>query len=179
MATSDFTKAPDQILVDLINADNGTALTTALIGFGVPTAATGGSPVRNTELEVSAKAGSGYKGSVVVQYNRLNIQDFVGVSATPDGLELPVGDATKYSDLIPEINTALGVNLTEADYVDGDIGEWQGVPNEEKVITITITADSLCFIGSLTLTLHAEDIELSTVITSLVLNGLELPEPQA
>jgi len=175
MAASDFTKAPDQIVIDLINADNGTALTTALLQLGLPTAATGGSPARNTELEVSAKAGSGYKGSVVVQYNRLQIQDFVKPGTFPDGLNLPVGDAENFSDLIPEINTALGINLTAADYVDGPIGEWEGTPNESKVITIPIAADSLCFLGSLQLTLHAEDIELSSVITNLVLNGLELP----
>lgn len=175
MATSDFTKAPDQILVDLINADNGTSLTTALIGFGVPTAATGASPARNTELEVSAKSGSGYKGSVVVLYNRLQIQDFVNSTDFPDGLSLPVGDATKYSDLIPEINTALGINLTAADYVDGDIGVWQGTPNEQKVINIPMKADALCYLGTLQLTLVAEDIELSTVITTLTLNGLNLP----
>lgn len=172
---SDYTKAPAQIVIDLINNDNSTSLTSSLIQLGLPTAATGGSPVRNTELEISAKAGSGYKGSVVVQYNRLQIQDFVKPATFPSGLQLPVGDAVNYSDLIPEINTALGINLTAADYVDGAIGAWAGTPNETKSITITMNSDSLVYLGSLTLTLTSEDIDLSTVITNLVLNGLTLP----
>lgn len=174
---SDFSKAPDQIVLDLINYDNPSAnLTLSLIDFGVAMLATGQTPPANSEIEITAKAGSGYSGSAVVQYNRLQIQDFIAARAIPGGvLELPVGDATRYADLIDEINTALGVNLTVADYVDGDIGVWAGTPNETKEITIPMNASSKVFLGSLTLTLKAEDIPLSSVITTTLLSGLNLP----
>lgn len=178
---SDFSKAAKDIVVDLINHDNVDAnLTPELLDFGLPTLATGETPPANTDLEVTAAEGSGYVGSVVVQYNRLQLQDFVGARGIDGGLRLPVGDATRFAALIPEINVALGINLTEDDYVDGDIGEWEGVPNETKEINIVVNADSLVFLGSLTLTLTAEDIPLNSVITSVLLSGLNLPvaEPE-
>lgn len=176
---SDFTKAPKDIVVDLINHDNvGANLTPELLTFGLPTLATGETPPANTDLEVTAAEGSGYVGSVVVQYNRLQLQDFVTARGITGGLRLPVGDATMFADLIPEINLALGINLTPEDYVDGEIGEWAGEPNETKEITIPVNADSLVFLGSLTLTLEAEDIPLNSVITTTLLSGLNLPEEQ-
>lgn len=170
---SDFTKAPDQIVVDLINHSNpGAALTPALLNFGIPTLATGETPPRNSELELTAAVGSGYKGAVSVQYDRLNLQGFVAAGAT---LELPIGNATRFSDLIPEINAALGINLTANDYNDGDLPEFEGTPNEVQEATLIVNADSLVYLGSLVINLIAEDIELSAVITNLVLEGLNYP----
>ena len=170
---SDFSQMPDQIVLDLINEENSSSLTLELVEFGKPFIA--GLPEANTEMEVTAKDGSGYKGSVTVAYDRLDIQGFVPIMVGSD-LVLPVGDAEKFSDLIPEINVALGINLTEDDYVDGDIGEWLGVPNETQDITIPMHADSYVFIGSLTLTLESEDILLSEVIVNQILQGLNYPE---
>lgn len=168
---SDFSKTPKQIVLDLINADNGSSLTDVLVSLGLPTVATGETPLRNTELTVFAEAGSGYSGSQVMQYDRLAVSGFPGASA----LTLPVGDAVNYSDLIPEINVALGINLTADDYIDGAIGAWAGTANETKSITITMNPDSLVFLGSLVLTLEANDIPLSSVITTTTLSGLNYP----
>lgn len=174
---SNFSKTPKEIVVDLINYDNvGANITPELVVLGLPTLATGETPPANTDLEVTAAEGSGYSGSVVVQYNRLQLQDFIGARGIVGGLQLPVGDATMYADLIDEINVALGINLTVDDYIDGAIGAWAGEPNETKEITITVAADSLVFVGSLTLTLVAEDIPLNSVITTTLLTGLNLPE---
>lgn len=170
---SDFSQNPDQIVLDLINHDNSSALTLELVELGLPLLS--GMPEANTELEVTAVSGSGYKGSVTVAYNRLDIQDFVPIMVG-DTLVLPTGDAENYSDLIGEINVALGINLTESDYVDGPIGEWDGIPNETKTIVIPMSADSWVFTNSLTLTLESEDILLSEVIVNTILSGLNLPE---
>ncbi len=175
---SDFTKAPDQIVLDLINHDNQggrypSNLTLELVEFGP--ALLSGLPEANTELEVTALPGSGYKGSQVVAYNRLNIQDFVPIMVGNE-LRLPAGDAENFSDLIGEINVALNINLTEKDYVDGPIGEWLGTPNETQTITIPMSADSYVYIGSLQVVLESEDILLSEVITNTILQGLNLPE---
>lgn len=172
---SDFSQDPKKIVIDLINHDNvGANMTSELLEFGLPSVSVGGEG-GNTELEVNAVEGSGYKGGVVVNYNRLNIQDFVPIMVGSE-LTLPVGDATRFADLIGEINVALGINLTADDYVDGDIGAWEGRPNETKTILIPMNADSLVFIGSLSLTVASEDIDLAEVITTLILSGLNLPE---
>lgn len=172
---SDFTKSPEQIVLDLINHDNASILTLELVSLGLPNVTVDNANDRNTEIVVSSVEGGGYKGEVTVEYNRLQIQDFVPIMVEGGALSLPVGDALRFSDMIPEINLALGINLTEADYVDGDIGEWAGTPNEVKEIVIPMSADSLVYIGSLTLSLEAEDIELASVITNMILNGLNLP----
>jgi hypothetical protein len=172
---SDFTKLPQQIVIDLINNDNSTALTPDLLTFGLPTAATGDNPTRNTELSLTAKAGSGYKGSVTVKYNRVDLSTVPGARS----VVFPKGDATKIADLIPEINAAYQLNLQPEDFVDGDLPAFAGQPNEQHDFQLAAGADSLCFINSVTLTVHADDIDLASVITTQELNGLVYTQPAA
>lgn len=174
---SDLTKAPNAILIDLINTDNSSSLTEALVTFGLPTVAGGASPARNTELTVSAAPGSGYTGSVLVTYNRVGLSTLPVISTRP--AEFQLGDAVNISDLIPEINALYGINLTPADYVDGPLPTFTGELNEEHDVQIVAGADSLVFFGSLTLTLKAEDKDLGTVITITALNGLTYVAPAA
>lgn len=173
---SDFTKLPKAIVFDLIAFDNPSKpINATVVDLGVATIATGASPPANTELEVTSKAGSGYTGAVVVHYNRLAIQGFIAAAGIVGDLILPVGDAVKYADLLPEINTALGIQIPLEDIVDGDIGTWAGTPNETKVIQIHTNADSYVYTGTLTLTVMAEDIALDQVITVTTLSGLNYP----
>lgn len=176
---SDLTKIPKQVMLDLINADNGSALTDALLDFGLPTAATGQTPARNTELTVTAKAGSGYTGSVVVTYNRLNLNTGILVPSGKDATFVK-GDAVKISDIVPELNALLNINLTADDYVDGDLPSFVGgIPNETLDVSVVAKADSLCYIGSLVFHMKSEEIELSSVITVTQLNGLTYVPPVA
>ncbi|MNV72522.1 hypothetical protein D3C71_1656190 [compost metagenome] len=128
-------------------------------------------------MTVTALEGSGYSGQVILGYNRLDVQGFL----FGETLSLPIGDAENFSDLMGEINLKLRTNITVDDYIDGSIvafaGDWEGIPNETKLITIQMNPDSPVFIGSLTLTLTADDIPLSSVITKPVMEGLNYPEP--
>lgn len=177
MAT-DYTKLPEQIIVDLINEFNpGLSLTTELVTFGLPTAATGQTPARNTDLTVTAVPGSGYKNFKALQYNRVDLAVIPGTRS----VEFPAGDATLISEMIPEINVRFGLNITEVDYVDGPLPTFTGVPNEKLDFQLSANADSLVYIGSVILKLHAEDIDLAVVISNPVLNGLvyvQPPEPE-
>jgi hypothetical protein len=172
---SDLTKAPDQIVLDLINTDNSTSLTLGLLDFGLPTVTAGETPEKNTTLTVTAKAGSGYTGSQVVQYNRVNLSTIPGIAEKEATYQL--GDALKVSDLIDEINAMYGIKLVPADYVDADLPTFEGLPNEEHTVQLVAAADSLIYIGSLVLTLKSADIELSSVITVTALNGLTYVKP--
>jgi hypothetical protein len=169
----DFTKAPEQILLDQINNDNTSALTLAQVSFGLPTTTTGGSPARDTQVTVSSITGEGYSGSVVVEYNRVNISTVPGVRSTI----FPKGSAVNISDLIPQINAAYQINLTTADYTDAPLPTFTGTPNEEHDFQLVISSDSLPFENSLTLTVKSNDIPLSSVITSATLNGLVYTQP--
>lgn len=164
----DFTKAPNQILLDQINHDNASSLTLTLIQFGLPTAATGTNPNPNTSTTVTAKAGSGYSGSVVVGYNRVDLSTIPGARNTVYSL----GNAVNISDLVPEVNTAYAINLTTDDYTDGPLPTFTGTANEEHAFQIAATADSLVYQGVMSLTVKANDIPLSSVITTTTLTGL-------
>lgn len=169
----DFTKAPEQILLDQINNDNSSALTLQQVSFGLPTTTTGTSPARDTQVTVSAVANEGYSGSVVVEYNRVNISTVPGARSTV----FPKGSAVNISDLIPQINAAYQINLTTADYTDGPLPTFTGAPNEEHTFQLVISSDSLPFENSVTLTVKANDIPLSSVITTSTLNGLVYTQP--
>ena len=177
---NDLTKLPKEVVIDLINTDNGTSLTSALVSLGVPIVATGG---LNTSVTVTAAPGSGYKGSQTVTYNRLALQadiadKFLAQTATPPrDLIFQIGDAKKISDIIPELNTRLNINLTVDDFIDGDLPAFAGTVNESHDVQVVAHQDSLCYTSSLTFTLKAEEIELSSVITTTALNGLVYTPP--
>lgn len=177
---SNLTLAPEQIILDMIKAEPGQNakaqnLTTSLITFGLPTAATGEGADRNTELGVTAAEGSGYTGDVVIRYNRLTFDQVVG-NKDKDFL---IGDATKIADLVDEINARYKINLTPADFVDGDLPTFTGDAGESHEFTLTANANSLIFIGSVTLLLRGEDVPLDTVITTTSMSGLTPPEDDA
>lgn len=166
---SDFTQSSKKILVDLINEDNpGHGFTEAILEFGLPTAAPGGSPARNTQVTVSAAADSGYSGSVDVLYNRVDMALIPGTNPTV----FPAGNATNVSDLIPEINARYHINLGATDYVDAALPPFTGEPNEDLQFQVTASSDSLVWFGNLILIVTANDIPLNTVITTTTLNGL-------
>jgi hypothetical protein len=173
---SDYTKSPEQILIDLINNDNTGAfpMTTALIGFGAPSVVDIGG--RNTEVVATAKPGSGYTGSQTFHYNRVDMANIPGVRPT----SFQKGDATNLSDLIAEINVAYGINLTVADFVDVALPTFDDAqPHETQNVVMAAAAGSLVWVGQLTLTIDANDIALSSVLTTTELNGLVYTPPAA
>lgn len=182
MATfvSDYTKSAQQIIIDLVNNDNTLALTPALVTFGAPTAATvGGSITRDTDLTLTAVAGSGYSGSQTIHYNRVNLANVPGSRSTV----FPKGNAVNISDLVPEINAAYGINMSNTadaqhpDFVDAALPTFTGTPNEQHDFQFTADANSLVWENSVTLTVHANDIPLSSAIVNPTLNGLTYTAP--
>lgn len=172
MANRDFTKSAVQILIDQINEDNTSALTPALVTFGA--VAVDGGGVRNSNISATAVGGSGYTGSVEFKYNRVDLASIPGSRST----EFQVGDATNLSDLIDEINVAYQLALTADDFVDAAIPAFPGEePHETQTINLVAKATSLIFRGQLTLTIDANDVPLSNVITTTTLNGLTYIQP--
>lgn len=170
---SDFSKLPLEIVFDLINEQNGTVLNNTEVELGQPTIATGNGGAYNTELLVTAREHGRYDGSVIMGYNRLDVNGFL--FGEPYALNL--GDAVNISDLIPEINLKLRANLTLDDYTDGPIGPWEGTPGENKLLLIEMKPTSLVFIGELAVTVHVEDVPLGTVLVVKALPGLIYQPP--
>lgn len=158
---SDFTKNPQQILLDLLNESNSINLTVADLEFAVagPAAA---EALRNTNLSVTAGEGSGYGGTVQVNYDRLQLADFVGDTV----LAFNADQQVNISDFVSAVNQLLGINLTAGiDYTDGPIGTWNNIPQEVKVVTVPILPGSLVYLGTLEFTVTADEISLSGTIT--------------
>lgn len=173
---SDFTQPSNKIVLDLINDDNNTSLTVGTVTLEVKPEVI--PEFRNTTVEISAIPGSGYTGSMTLEYNRLDIQDFVDLYE-PAGFEIVQGEAVTVADLMPEINQAMAINLVEdIDFFDQLFAEWVGEPNETQLVNVPMIADSLVYIGTLSFTLKANIIPLANVITVTILDGLNLPLPE-
>lgn len=165
---TDFTKLPDEILIDLINADNGTQLKPGQLAFGTPSPMPEGAR-RNTELEVYAGVGSGFKGSVKIHYTRVPLSFKIN-----GDLEFEIGDARQIRDLIPAINARYGIQLTSDDYVDAPLTK----PLFGSPLTFVLQATPQClvYIGQIELTTVNsvnEGIPLSMVIRDIYLNTID------
>lgn len=172
MVITDFTKLPKQIIVDLINYDNDTALEADLLTFGTPNVVTTGP--YNTSLVTTAVPDSHYEGSVVIHYNRIDIGTVPGIRSK----EIELGTATRISDLIPQINTKYGINLTAADYIDEPLPAFQtNDPTENLFFEVYTHPNSLVFIRDVRFKLVRNKIPLSSVIVNRFLNGLVYIQP--
>lgn len=171
---SDFTKDPEQIVLDLINNDNTTTITEAQVTFGLPSAAPGETPPLDTQLTLTAVALSGYTGSQTVTYNRVPFSTVPGSRSTTFAL----GAAVNISDLVTAINAAYQLNLQPADFVDGALPTFTDEePGETLPFDLVAGEDSLVFSGTVSLLVQRNDIALSSVITTTALSGLVYTQP--
>lgn len=157
---SDFTKAPVEILVDLINHDNGTQLVSTNLEFDFPRPYIG---VRNSSIVLRGAAGSSLSGEVELYYNRINLNDMVGAGNRI--FALPPG-ASSIRDLFAQMNTRYGVRLTNGDIVDTLLDVTAGV----HTVTVQAHPDSLVYVGQLTLT-TTKVLDLSDAVPIPVLTG--------
>lgn len=167
---SNFLQAGEQILLDLINADNAKELPLTAVSFAAPAAVGGEAAAEATSVVVSANSGSGYKGSQTFTYNRVPMSF---MNANEPDLVVETVEETIHA-LIPFLNSTFGIQLTEADIVDGPIAAQE--PNVNAVITITATPESLVFVGSVDLVSTLPLVDLATLLTVTELDGLYAPE---
>ena len=174
MAT-DFTKPPRDILVDLINETNGTALASVDLDLGevapLPIEPLPGQETPPVTLAcILAKPGvdSVFKGETLLMYRRIHIARAL--------LGLPPfvatrGSAEKVSDLLPQINTRFGYNILVEDVVDADLEP--SVDAEEEVpFTLSIAPESLIYVGSIQFVVVGETpVPLDTAVSEIELPG--------
>lgn len=136
---TDYTKSPRDIVVDLINADNGTHLVAADLAFGVPVATLQPGAERNTKLPITGLVARGYKSTVEVKYNRVDID------SVPQGRsrEFPFDQIVTVQDLVVAINAAYQINLTAEDF------ELDTPPAAGLSGTLRMKPGSLVYFGTL------------------------------
>lgn len=170
---SDFTQAPQKILYDLIKSDNpSNGFAEGMVTYGIPTSNDTDVSGRNTDITLTSVEGSGIVGSRTVTYRRLRLDGFV---KDPDYV-VAKRDFTKLSELIPQINADLGINITADDFNEVDLPVFGATPGEEHDVTITFKANSLIWVGTYVLTVRGDDIDINLVIPVDKLSGLNLPE---
>lgn len=138
-AVYDLTKSANQLIIDLINASNGTALIPDSFSFSIPKPT--GLKKLNTKITLTPVQGSNYDvGDVTVRYRRIQLGDIVNNQET-------IIDATNFSyiaDLIPQLNSAYQINLTENDYINAPI---PSVLSQNELLSIVANSQSLIYIG--------------------------------
>lgn len=105
------------ILIQQVNIENNTELLASDFLFSPPRTAELLFSDINTAVTINPKVTSGYYGSKDIYYKRLNVTDII----TNRNIYIARGTATKLSELIPQINTKYGINITDIDYLDVDL----------------------------------------------------------
>lgn len=136
---TDYTKSPREIVVDLINAATGLALAPADLVFGTPAATLQPGAVRNTQLTVTGVLSHGYRNTVQVHYNRVDIDTVPGERSR----EFSSGEIVVVADLVEAINAAYQINLTAEDY------ELDAPPAGGESGQLRMKAGSLIYYGTL------------------------------
>jgi hypothetical protein len=171
---SDFKKDSESIVLDLINEQNGTAFSASQVALGEPVAGEG----KATTMLVSAKVGSGYRGTYSFQYNRV---DLVDVPTLADGTTHEA-DIEKFSDVVTFLNDKFGLNLSAADLtVDGvdlanDDPIYEGTFDEVKQFALAAKPKSLVWLGTTNLALTPVRQDLGALWTNSTPDGLYPPQ---
>lgn len=173
----DFTKAPKQIILDLINADNSETatapVTEAQVIFAEPVAIEG---VKNTSMELDSVLGGPYLGKQTIYYDRLDLGEVFALLSN----RFEKTDAvTTIAHVVALINARYKINLTAEDFTASAFPTWALEPNEEHAITITAKVGSLIFIGAGDVVLYLPQVALADAIPNNTLSGLTYVPPAA
>jgi hypothetical protein len=185
--TSDYTKSPEQILLDLINNDNGTSFGLDTLAFlSAPTvrANDDGQPSFNNRLStirVTAVDGSGYGQYVDMNYRRIHFRDVFPITADDPTVQFPIvdesydlGSNTYLSDLIPQINAKHGLNLQPSDYWDKSLPTFSGPPPYDPAyVRLESQSTSKVYIGGVQIRINPNDYPLDQRLPTTELSGLE------
>jgi hypothetical protein len=164
----DYTKKPEQLVIDIINADNGTNIKENQLSFGIPELSNN---IHNSRVVVSAKANSGLVGSTVVSYNRIDISKIPKDKPTV----FHISSELDITDLVPIIDSRYSLKLTPADYVNTLLPVLDTLSGS---VDLVAADTSLVFINKLTLTLEKQGTTLSAAINNVILRGLTYVLPQ-
>lgn len=188
MANSDYTKSPDEILLDLINTDNpGHNITLEQITLAPPSVVVTGTETdpsylnRKTKVRVASVAGSGYTDYVDVTYNRIHFRDII--TPTEDNTvqfpktteQFTIGTNVNLSDLVPQINSQYNINLQPGDYWNVPLPTFEGMPPyPESYVRLEAKADSKVYIGGVQIKINPNDYDLANLPVT-TLSGLIYP----
>lgn len=155
-------------LLALVNRDNHTNIVDDQITLGLPLVNPDAGIARDTKITLSAVPGKGFRGSVTVWYNRIDLSIlFKNVSANV-GLEITEGMTSDV--LIPLINEKYGTDFEVADFEAAT-----PLVVEGGTVTFTAKADNVAYKGAFDVKYGLEEIALDSVVLVTTLTGFNYP----
>ena len=152
---------------DMLNEANPAANVTAEnLTLGTPEVMAADELGRNVSLVVTAKTAFTHNGSVAIKYRRLNIAD--ETVETPS-VAFNIGQNQDWTALATEIAAAWGMLDGEIEFTPPNIETADH--GDTFTVEITAKADSLCYIGSKSVTLTYREPSLASLLTVTDLNG--------
>lgn len=165
---------PKLAIITATNTQNATSLLLTDVVFGqvaVASADTVTTTGKNSQVKLTGN-GTTWSGSVTVNFNRLPLSDIAVLTSST----LKVDTVTRVYDLIKYLNYFYGMVLTTDDLVDGPITLDS---NGAGTVTLTASATSYGWIGSVTLNLVKGDAIVDYALTDLSLSGINYPTGQS
>lgn len=175
MAT-DYTRDEIDVLIDLIRRDNSNKILHPLmVSFGNPNTFNPTPEIaRNSMVVATARPGYQYRGSQTFYYNRVPLNKFVDVGITD--LDFKEEGKTNISDLLPELNERLNINLSANRIIDSGLPVIpEGVASVDVLIQVLPT--SLVYKDTLLVRLVRPDNDLAVIIRRPKLDGLTYQPP--
>lgn len=169
-------------LMDLVNNDNGTALTEAEVTFGLPATwddGNGGADNdRNTQVTLSAVEGGGYTDTVDIRYYRLDIDVIRGAVV----LERQLTETSTLTTLRDAMATTVGLIEDQVTITDDAGVPLDALPSiaegETATVYLTALSDSYTYIGTCAVTLHPYIAEtpVGDEVQTTDASGFDYPE---
>jgi len=169
-----YSLSPDEMVRDLINRKNETALVAfdpSNLIFG-KAAVLSNDPTANTKVQVRGVQNEVYAGQLQVTYNRLDL----GVLFQGDyrAAFTALGQSTLYK-LLPDLNRGLGLNLTEKDVQDIDLKLLE--QGDQVTLEIRAKPGSVAYIGLMRVLFNRRQVLLTDVVTTDTLPAFMHPDP--
>lgn len=161
-------KQPLVAIFEALSSQNNLALVQSEYTIGVPTPYIDPEGVLNTELVITAGVTSPYEGAATVRYTRNDLAALDMLLPQP----IRAHDITSVADVIAVLNKQFGLNLQTEDLVAGAVNS---LTNDNGDITLTAQANSLGWIGSVTLSFAKGGYDIDTTMTVKNLDGLLYP----
>lgn len=169
-----YSLSPDEMVRDLINRKNETALvafdkTNLIIGKA---AVLSNDPTANTKVNVRGVQNEVYAGQLQVTYNRLDL----GVLFRGDyrAAFTALGQSSLYK-LLPDLNRGLGLNLTEQDVQDIDLKLLDH--GDQVTLEIRAKPGSMAYIGFMRVLFNRRQVLLTDVVTEDSVAAFTHPDP--
>lgn len=156
-------------LLALVNRDNGSNIVEEQVVFAAPLVNPDAGIVRNTKLTLTAVPGKGFRNSVTVWYNRIDL-GVLFQSINPNvGLAVTEGMTT--DALIPLINAKYGTDFEVADFVQQPLV----VSDTTQTVVLAAAANNVAYIGEFTVKYGIEEVALDSVVLITTLSGFNYP----